>query len=84
MTDEQLSDLELWKTALGRRMQTFEEKLEANTEATARVESNTKAIVDLFESWTGAMKVIELVGKLAKPLAAIAALITAVVAWRHK
>lgn len=60
-------------------------ELAANSEATARVEANTAEMLDVFESWKGAMRVLESVGKLAKPLgyiiglgAAIAGLWTAI------
>lgn len=56
------------------RMERIERSLAANTAATARVESNTAELLDWFASGKGAFKVLEGLGKLAKPLAAIAGL----------
>jgi hypothetical protein len=67
----------LWRDAMGRRMDGFESRLDDNTATTKRVENNTRAIVDAFESWQGAMKVLDFIGRMAKPLAAIVALIAA-------
>jgi hypothetical protein len=67
----------LWRDAMGRRMDGFESRLDDNTAATKRVENNTQAIVDAFESWQGAMKVLDFIGRMAKPLAAIVALVAA-------
>lgn len=59
--------------------------LAENSKATARVEANTAEMLEAFESWKGAMRVLEMLGKLAKPLgyiiglgAAIAGLWTAI------
>jgi hypothetical protein len=49
------------------RMARIEANLKTNTEATARVEGNTSDLVDLFASARGAFKVLEGLGKLAKP-----------------
>lgn len=63
------------------RVGNLERGLATNTAATARVEANTQEIVDLFHSWKGAMRVLEVIGKAAKPLAAIASLSAALGAW---
>ncbi|MDQ8046833.1 MAG: hypothetical protein REI11_19675 [Patulibacter sp.] len=61
-----------------RRMQRIEDSLASNTAATARVESNTAELLDWFASGKGAFKVLEGLGKLAKPLASIVGLGVAV------
>lgn len=75
MTTEE--DLQLWRAAFAERMDKFERRLDDNAEATKRIEANTSQIVEIFESWKGAMKVLEFLGKLAKPVAAIGAAIGA-------
>lgn len=62
------------------RMARIEASLKKNTEATERVETNTSDLVDLFVSFKGAFKVLEVLGKLAKPLGAIVGLGVAVAA----
>jgi hypothetical protein len=56
----------------------LEEGLADNTAATKRIETNTAELVELFVSFKGAFKVLEMLGKAAKPLAAIASLCIAV------
>lgn len=56
------------------RMARIERNLAANTAATGRVESNTTDLVALFESFKGAFKVLEGLGKIAKPVGAIVGL----------
>ncbi len=58
----------------------LETGLAENTAATKRIESNTSEIIDLFDSFKGAMKVLEGIGKLAKPMSYIAALAASVAA----
>jgi hypothetical protein len=78
-------ELDLWRTALSMRMDKFELALEQNTETTTRVDNNTRELVDMLNSWKGAFRVFDFVGKLAKPLAGIVALGAAVAAWwSHK
>jgi len=56
------------------RMARIERSLELNTAATKRVETNTSDLVDLFISFKGAFKVLEGLGKIAKPVAAVVGL----------
>lgn len=60
------------------KMKALEAGLQANTESTARVEKNTQEIVDFFNNMKGGMKVLETLGRLAKPITAIIFLITTV------
>ena len=53
--------------------------LAANTETIAQIKTDTAEMLEVFESWKGAMRVMEMIGSLAKPLGYIAALIAAVV-----
>ena len=50
------------------RMTRIERDLAANTAATRETADNTSELVDIFKAFKGAMKVLEYVGKLAKPL----------------
>jgi hypothetical protein len=56
------------------RMARMEGQMAENTAITKRVDMNTAAIVDAFQTLQGAFKVLELLGKLARPLAWIGAL----------
>ena len=53
--------------------------LAENTETIKQIKTDTADMLEVFESWKGAMRVMEMIGKLAKPLGYIAALIAAVV-----
>ena len=48
--------------------------LAANTETIAQIKTDTAEMLGVFESWKGAMKVMEMIGKLAKPLGYIVGL----------
>jgi hypothetical protein len=63
------------------RLGKVERGLAENTATTKRIESDTTEMVELFRSWKGAMAVLEVIGKAAKPLAAIATLAAAIGAW---
>jgi hypothetical protein len=65
------------------RMNDIENKLDQNSAATARVEASTLGIVDMMENWDGAMKVIEIIGKVLKPITIIVGFCTAVVAFYY-
>lgn len=69
--DEMETDVRERFQAGSDRMDAIEKKLDANSEATARVEANTKELVEFFNSVQGAFRVLEALGKLAKPLAYI-------------
>jgi len=56
--------------------------LDKNNAATERIESSTNEIVDFFVSMKGAFKVLNWIGKAAKPMGSIVALCTALwAAW---
>ena len=69
--------------SLQERQERLEERLLAMQESQAKTEASVTELVDILQSWRGAMKVLDLLGKLAKPVAAIAAAIAAVVALFH-
>ncbi|KQO23506.1 hypothetical protein [Acidovorax sp. Leaf78] len=48
------------------------EELAANTEATRQVAANTADLVEFFQAVQGAFKVLNWIGKVAKPVGAIA------------
>ena len=48
--------------------------LAANTETIAQIKTDTAEMLSVFESWKGAMKVMEMIGRLAKPLGYIVGL----------
>jgi hypothetical protein len=88
-------DPDLWRRSIAIRqdaleanMEAFQEKLEENTEATKRVDKNTSELVDILNSWKGAFTVLDFLGKVAKPVAAIGSVVAACVAiwfnWNPK
>jgi hypothetical protein len=52
----------------------LDKALERNTEATLRVEKNTEGVVEMFTAAAGAFRVLETIGKIAKPIAIIVGL----------
>ncbi|WP_316150416.1 hypothetical protein [Cupriavidus sp. BIC8F] len=64
------------------RVDTLEAELKRNSEATARVEVNTADIVQAFAAASGAFRALEWIGKIARPVAYMAAAVSAIVgAW---
>ena len=55
--------------------------LAANTETIAQIKTDTAEMLGVFESWKGAMKVMEMIGKLAKPLGYIVGLVASIAAF---
>ena len=69
----------------GERMDRLEADIQRNTKLTECIETNTRDLITLFNSWAGAFRTIEQIGRLAKPVGytamavgSIAAAITAV------
>ena len=56
-----------------KRMTRIEDELSANTKLTAQLATNTADIVEFFAAMQGALKVLNWIGKLARPIGAIAA-----------
>ena len=91
MADEHLSDAFI--KSLHARVVKMAQDMAHNAEATARntdsietIRQNTQDIVDTFQALAGGFKVLQGLGRLAKPLAYIVGLVTAVItaysAWR--
>ena len=59
-------------------MHQLKDDLAANTAATQRIDASTIKIVEFFESAQGAFRVLDWLGRLAKPVGAIVALGVAV------
>lgn len=81
MSEQRLSMLEDVVRVHGRRLQDgdltiqqMRQDLSENTEATKRIDSATSDIVEFFESMRSAFKVLNWIGKLARPIGAIVAL----------
>lgn len=53
--------------------------LAENAATIQEIKTDTAEVLAVFKSWQGAMKVMDMIGSLAKPLGYIAALIAAVV-----
>lgn len=53
--------------------------LAENTATIQEIKTDTAEMLTVFKSWQGAMKVMDMIGSLARPLGYIAALIAAVV-----
>lgn len=57
--------------------------LQENTETTVQMKATVDQMYEVFQSWQGAFKVLEWIGKVAKPVAAIVGMVTAVIlAWK--
>jgi hypothetical protein len=59
--------------------ETFKSELADNTAATKRIEANTSDLVEAFANLKGAFKVLNWIGKFARPLGYIAGAVAAVV-----
>lgn len=55
--------------------------LKENTDATKRIEANTAEMLDVFESFKGAMKVLNWIGKAAKPMGYVVGLCASIAAF---
>lgn len=75
----------LWHVDLSRQMHRVREQLDENTATTTRIKTDTSELRELMVAFKGAMRVLDLVGKAAKPLGYIAALAAGVIAlWPKK
>lgn len=73
-TDAEIVSIHERLDAGDQRMERIEGDLAANTKATQQVAANTQEMVAMFESFRGAFRVLEGLGKLAKPMASLLAL----------
>lgn len=74
--------------AVEQQMGELKSSLAANTLVTEQVQTNTAGLVELFNNAAGAFRVLEGLGKAAKPLMYIAGFVSAAVtvytAWRSQ
>lgn len=63
------------------RVGKVEASLEENTIVTKRIEAKLGKFIDFLDSLEGAMKVMELIAKAAKPIAWVSASVAAVAGW---
>lgn len=82
---ERRTEMRLWRDHVDKRlddgsatMRELREELAANTKATKQVQADTGELVTLLQSFKGAFVVFDMLGKVAKPAAAITALIVGV------
>lgn len=78
MNQNEMAHMDSGLGELRDRVAKVEEGLAENTASTRRVENNTAELVDMFNSFKGAFKVLEMLGKAAKPMAAIASFCIAI------
>ena len=55
--------------------------LAENTETIKQIKTDTADMLEVFESWKGSMRVMEMIGKLAKPLGYIVGLGASIAAF---
>lgn len=58
-----------------RRMDKMDASIQENTSITSGVKADTTEIVEMFKSWTGAIKTLEQLGKVARPLSYVVMLL---------
>lgn len=75
-TDNKLNELLGRVTALEAEQIRINHVMEKNADSITTVANNTYEMLQVFESWKGAMNVLEMIGKAAKPLGYIAILIS--------
>ena len=55
----------------------FKSKLDENTQTTNDIKRDTASMLEMFTSWQGAFRTLEMIGKLFKPLGYIAIAVSA-------
>lgn len=66
--DKRMNSLTDAITAVKLEQAEFRHLLKENTDATNAIKTDTAELLEVFESWKSAMRVMEMLGKLAKPL----------------
>lgn len=79
--DKRMDSLADEVTAIKLEQAQFRVELAENTNATKRIEANTAEMLDVFESWKGAMKVLTWIGKAAKPIGYVVGLGVSIAAF---
>lgn len=74
---------EIVKTVSAIQIEQAEAKvlLAENTETIKQIQANTNDMLEVFESWKGAMRALEMIGRLAKPLGYIVGLGASIAAF---
>lgn len=72
--DKRMFDLTQEVTVIKLEQAEFRSLLKENTDATNQIKANTAELLEVFNSFKGAMRVLEWIGKAAKPLGYIAGL----------
>lgn len=67
-----------WRANVDKEMKSLRVDLAANTAATEAVKADTSELIATFKSFQGAMQVLDMLGKLARPLGYIVMFTTAV------
>jgi hypothetical protein len=75
-----VSEVERDMIAMKSQHSEFKSKLDENTQTTNEIKRDTANMLDMFRSWEGAFKTLEMIGKLFKPLGYIAIAVSAVAA----
>ena len=77
---ERRSSMRVWQDKVDRRledgdnrMQTMADGLDENTRATQAIKADTEELVDLLHSVKGALKMLDMLARLARPLGFLAA-----------
>jgi hypothetical protein len=79
MNQDEIDKMDSGLGELRDRVGRLEAGLAENTEATKRIEASVASVVEFFQNATGAFKVLEGFGKLAKPVGYIAAAVASLV-----
>ncbi len=66
---------------IGDDLASVKNEMRKNTEAIAQIKSDTADMLATFESWQGAMKALEMIGRLAKPVGYIVGLCASLAAF---
>jgi hypothetical protein len=77
--DKRMNTLTDEITAVKLEQAEFRHLLKENTDATNAIKADTAELLEAFRSFKGAMKVLEWIGKAAKPLGYIATFVGAIV-----
>ena len=79
--DKRMNSLADEITAVKLEQAEFRHLLKENTDATNAIKADTAELVEVFHSFKGAMKVLEWIGKAAKPLGYIIGVCASVTAF---
>ena len=79
--DNRMNSLADEITAVKREQAEFRHLLKENTDDTKAIKADTAELLEAFRSFKGAMKVLEWIGKAAKPIGYIAGLCASVAAF---